>query len=238
LKSRKGHPENNTIETKTVSTRGWPTLPSVVTTDETIANHQISTMTSNYGNPTVTIQDFEAYKLETAKRMSELQNSINSTTQATNQNTESLKNMDERIKNISKAVVNVDDRMINVEKAITGNTVSTNENYSNMMQAMANFSVQMDKNNQAVAYLLSVVNPTMNQTPSSQTGQATQKPTTFLSSFFGKSNTNQNNTECQSDQTMTEQYSPATRENDEHYTRNIDKQDYKSGCTTPQTYLN
>jgi hypothetical protein len=233
-KARKGNIENKTVETKSVTTSSWPTLPSVINTNGNNDNYQTSTMTSSNGYTGVSVQDFEAYKIETAKRMNEIQNSINSTAQTTNQNTESLKNMDERIKNISKSVVNIDDRLINVEKAISGNTASTNENYSNMMQAMANFSSQMDQNNQAVAYLLSVVNPNLNQKITPQIEQVQQTPTTFLGSLFGK---HQNNIECQSDQTMSEQYSAAHQDKDEHYTRNIDKQDYKSGSMTSQKYI-
>jgi hypothetical protein len=236
-RSRNGQTEINPAENKTVTTGGWPTLPTCITTDGTKEKQTVSIMTSNNGNTGIAIQEFEAYKQETVKRINELQNAINGTTKATNNNSESLKNMDERIKNISRAVINVDDRMVKVEKAIDSNTASSNENYNNMMQAMTNFSGQMEKNNQAIAYLLLVVNPTMNQPISAQTEQhPTQTPTTFLSGLFGKATNNQNNNEHHQDQTMYEQHGSINGTNDEHYTRNIDKEDYRSGSMMSQTY--
>jgi hypothetical protein len=143
--------------------------------------------------------------------------------------------MDERIKNLGKAVVNVDDRLINVEKAITSNTTSSNDNHKKMMEAMTNFSHQMDKNNQTVAYLLSVANPNIRQNMN-QPEQAPPTSGNFLSQLFGKTNA-ANIMENNQDHMMYEQNHTDNKEN-ENYMGNMEKQDYQSESMMSQTYIN
>jgi uncharacterized protein YukE len=178
---------------------------------------------------------FEEYKKETEARMRELQQSINRTAQTTNQNAVALNNMDDRIKNISKSVVNVDDRLANVETAINYTNASTDDKFNRMMDALGNLGGQMEKNNEAVAYLISKSeNGTQVHTNNTQTATI---PSNFLSTLFGKP-TSQNSQGNTNDLVMSESSNNYNETIDESYNNNIDKADYQSGKMMTQTTYN